>query len=87
MMLLSFLGTIHIILGTIHIKLILFPRSQILKRTAAHMNTQIHIHYPNQRWDPLEPDRQKTSRAISNSAITKSLSCYKPIKAVSTFRM
>jgi len=38
MMLLSFLGTIHI-------KLILFPRSQIPKRTAAHMNTQIHTHY------------------------------------------
>lgn len=38
MMLLSFLGTTHI-------KLILFPRSQILKRTAAHTNTQIHTHY------------------------------------------
>jgi Rps23 Pro-64 3,4-dihydroxylase Tpa1-like proline 4-hydroxylase len=81
--------TLPSFLGTTHIKLILFPTSQILKRTASRMNTQIHIHYlpktKNEIHLYLTVKKHQWQSQILVSQ--KSLSCYKQIKAVNIFRM
>jgi hypothetical protein len=76
-------------LGTIHNKLILFPRSQILKITAQHINTQIYIQYlPKSKMRSICTLPSKNIKAHLKFMLSQnSLSCYKQIKAVNIFRM